>query len=44
MIPEYSPKKRYKITGELDSENRVMYFDAAKAEESSFRSNVAKDE
>lgn len=42
LIPEYSPKKRYKVSGEYDSENRVMYFDMTTAEESSFRYNVAK--
>lgn len=38
LIPEYHQKKRYKITGELDSENRVMYFDMTTAEISDFRS------
>ena len=37
MIPEYDPKKRYKVTGEFDSENRVMYFDMTTAEECSYR-------
>ena len=44
MIPEFDPKKRYKITGEYDSENRVMFFDMTTAVESNFRNNVAKDE
>lgn len=44
MIPNFDAKKRYKVTGEFDSENRVMYFDMVKAEESSYRNNVAKDE
>lgn len=39
MIPNYSAKKRYKVTGEFDSENRVMYFDMSTVEESSFRSS-----
>ena len=37
MIPGVDHKKRYKITGEYDSENRVMYFDMTTAEESSYR-------
>ena len=44
MIPNFDAKKRYKVTGEFDSENRVMYFDMAKAEESNFRNNVGKNE
>ena len=39
MIPGVDLKKRYKVTGEYDSENRVMYFDMATAEESDFRYN-----
>ena len=31
LITDYNPKKRYKITGEYDAENRVMYFDMATA-------------
>ena len=37
MIPDYDPKKRYKVTGEYDAENRVMYFDMSTATESAFR-------
>ena len=37
LIPDYKPKMRYKVTGEYDSENRVMYFDMTTAEESLFR-------
>ena len=37
MVPEYDPKKRYKVTGEYDSENRVMYFDMTTSEECSYR-------
>lgn len=44
MIPKFDSKKRYKITGEYDSENRVMFFDMTTAVESNFRNNVAKDE
>ncbi len=44
MIPDFNPKRRYKITGEYDSENRVMYFDMTTAEESNFRNNAGKEE
>ena len=44
MIPNFDAKTRYKVTGEYDSENRVMYFDLATAEESNFRNNVPKAE
>ena len=44
MIEDYSSKKRYKVTGEFDSENRVMYFDMSTAEESNYRTNVPKEE
>ena len=44
MIPGFDNKKRYKVTGEYDAENRVMYFDMITAEESNFRNNVAKAE
>lgn len=37
MIPEYDSKKRYKVIGEYDTENRVMYFDMATAEEACYR-------
>ena len=37
MIPNYTQKSRYKITGEYDAENKIMYFDMATAEESKFR-------
>lgn len=42
MIPGYESKKRYKVTGEYDTENRVMYFDMVTAKESSFRKNIAE--
>ena len=32
LIPDYTTKNRYKVTGEYDSENRIMYFDMATAE------------
>ena len=37
LIPNYDESLRYKVTGEYDSENRVMYFDMSSAEESQFR-------
>ena len=37
MIPGYNNKNRYKVTGEYDSENRVMYFDMTTAEEANYR-------
>ena len=44
MIPDYNAKKRYKLTGEYDTENRVMYYDMTTAEESIFRNNAYKTE
>lgn len=43
MIPDYDAKKRYKITGEYDTENRVMYYDMTAAEESIYRNPTDKD-
>lgn len=43
MIPNFDPKKRYKVSGEYDPENRVMYFDMATAEESQYHNNTAKE-
>lgn len=37
LIPDYQPQKRYKVVGENDAENRVMYFDMSTAEVSEFR-------
>ena len=44
LIPNSDPTKRYKVTGEYDSENRVMYFDMTTADECNYRntSNTAK--
>jgi hypothetical protein len=39
LIPDYKEKKRYKVTGELDAESRVLYFDMTTAEESAFRTS-----
>ena len=44
MIPDYDARKRYKITGEYDAENRVMYYDMTTAEESIYRASADKDE
>ena len=37
MIPDFNAKKRYKVSGEYDAENRVIYYDMTTAEESSYR-------
>ena len=37
LIPNYAPRVRYRVVGEFNTENRVMYFDMSTAEESSFR-------
>ncbi len=37
LIPNYDENLRYKVTGEYDPENRVMYFDMGNSEESTFR-------
>lgn len=39
LIPDYKEKKRYKVTGELYTESRVLYFDMSTAQESAFRNN-----
>ena len=44
MIPDYDAKNRYKVTGEYDSENRVMFFDLTTAKESNYRTNVTTAE
>ena len=36
LIPDCDNKQRYKVTGEYDAENRVMYFDMTTAEASDF--------
>lgn len=42
MIPGHNAKRRYKVTGEYDTENRVMYFDMTSAEESNYHKNAGK--
>lgn len=44
MIPNFNQKRRYKITGEYDHANKVMYFDMTTAEESNLRNGAGKDE
>lgn len=39
LIPNYNPKKRYKVTGEYDSENRILYFDMTTGEETALRNS-----
>lgn len=36
MITDYNSKKRYRVVGQYDSENRVMYFDMSTVVEASF--------
>lgn len=44
MIPDYLNHMRYKVTGESDIENHVIYFDLTTAKESSYRTGTAKAE
>lgn len=44
MIPGYAEKQRYKLTGEFDTESRVMYFDMATAEKCTYRTNTEKED
>ena len=37
LIPNYEKNNRYKISGEFDSENKIMYYDMTTAELSMFR-------
>lgn len=37
MIPDYDPKKRYKVVGYFDADNRVVMYDMSEAVESAFR-------
>jgi hypothetical protein len=37
LIPDYKPKKHYKVVGEFDAENRLIYYDMSAAEVSEFR-------
>ena len=36
FIPEYIPKKRYKLTGYYDGENKIMYYDLKEAKVNMF--------
>ena len=44
MIPDFDPKKRYKITGEFDAESRVMYFDMTTAEKSVYHQSKGNED
>ena len=44
LIPNFNPKRRYKITGEYDAGSKVMYFDLTTAEESNLRNGASKEE
>ena len=37
LIPDYNAKKRYRIEGQMDMENKVIYYDMTEAVESSWR-------
>ena len=37
FIPSYDPRKRYKVIGEYNAENRTMYYDMTTAEVSMLR-------
>jgi len=39
MIPGYSKDTRYKVVGEFDSENRVIYYDMTTAEVSMYKTS-----
>lgn len=41
LIPNYDSKLRYKIIGDMDTKNRIMYFDLNNANGSLFRSEVS---
>lgn len=43
MIPDYDKTQRYKVTGELDPENKILYYDMTAAEVSAFR-NAQQDD
>lgn len=44
MIPEFNPKKRYKVTGFFDIENRIMYYDMNEAQIVVFREKNKSDQ
>lgn len=37
MIPNFMDKKRYRVIGQYDSENKVMLYDMSTAEDSTYR-------
>jgi len=41
LIPDYDAKKRYRIEGHMDMENKVIYYDMTEAVESSWRQRQA---
>ena len=41
MIPGFNNKNRYKVTGEFNVENRVVYFDMTTAQECNYRTGAA---
>ena len=43
MIKDYNIKKRYRVVGQYDAENRVMYYEMDTAEPSIYRSAKEQD-
>ena len=43
LIPDYKDKKRYKVEGHFDAENKIMYYDMTEAEISFFREKVNEE-
>lgn len=44
MIPNYVDKKRYKVEGYYDADNKIMYYDLNTAVVSMFRKNDRDEE
>ena len=44
MIPNYVDKKRYKVEGYYDADNKIMYYDLNTAVVSMFRKNARDEE
>lgn len=44
LIPNYNRRKRYRVEGHYDAENKVMYYDMNEAIESSYRKETESEE
>lgn len=44
LIPNYADKKRYKVEGHYDADNKIMYYDLSTAVVNMFRRNDRDDE